>query len=121
MKWFIALAGILWITVGIFGLVASKKTTQALCNWAKNIRRQSLGLLSLIFGVLLLISASSARESWFILMLGILACLKGVVIVLMSEQKLKAVIDWWLAAPELVHKGWATFSLVLGVVIFYII
>ena len=121
MKWFIVLAGIFWISIGLFGLVSTKKATLALSNLVKNTKRQPLGLLSLIFGVLLLISASSARESWFVLALGIMACLKGASLVLMPEKKLRAVMDWWLAAPEIVHRWWAAFVLILGVVMFYII
>ena len=121
MRWFIALVGIFWIVTGIFGLLATKRMTLALSNLIKNTRRQTLGLLILIFGVLLLISAPFAREAWFVVVLGILACLKGATIVLMPEKNLKAVMDWWLAAPEIVHKGWATALLALGVIIFYII
>ena len=121
MRWFIGLVGIFWISIGIFGLVATKRATLALSNLIKNTRRQTLGLVGLIFGVLLLISASSTREAWFVLALGIIACLKGATTALMSEQKLKAIINWWLGAPEIVHKGWATLVLVLGVVMFYII
>ncbi len=121
MGWFIGLVGIFWITIGIFGLVATKRAALALSNLIKNTRRQTLGLVGLIFGVLLLISASSTREAWFVLTLGIITCLKGATTVLMSEQKLKAVCEWWLSAPEIVHKGWAALVLVLGVVMFYII
>lgn len=121
MGWFIALVGMFWITVGIFALVATKRTTLALNNLIKNTRRQTLGLIGLIVGVLLLISASSTTEAWFVRALGILACLKGATTVLMSGQRMKAVMDWWLAAPEIVHKGWGAFMLVLGVVMFYII
>ena len=119
--WFIRLIGLFWVIIGIFGLVATKRLTLTLANLIKNTRRQTLGLISLIAGVLLLISASAATEEWFVLVLGILASLKGATIVLISEHKLKAVMDWWLAAPEIVYKGWAAFVLVLGVVMFYII
>lgn len=121
MGWFIALLGIVWIVFGIVGLVATKRMHLALSNLIKNVRRQTLGLLSLIIGVLLLISASSAREAWFVLMLGIITCLKGVTTILTPQRNLKAIIDWWLSAPEIVHKGWAITLLILGVVIFYII
>ena len=121
MRWFVGLVGLFWIIVGISGLVATRKTTLALCNWVKNTRRQTLGLISLIFGVLLLISASSTQAPWFILALGIIACLKGAAVILMPAKKLQAIIDWWLAAPEIVYKGWAALLLALGVAMFHII
>ncbi len=121
MQLFVILAGLLWVGMGIFGLVATKKAILALSNLVKNTRRQSLGLFSLIFGVLLVISASSVREAWFVLALGVMACLKGVSLVLMPEKKLTVIMDWWLAAPEIVHKCWAAFILILGIVMFYII
>lgn len=121
MKWFLMLMGLFWISIGITGLVATKKMTLALTNFIKNTKRRQLGLISLILGSLLLISASSAREAWFVLALGIVACLKGAITILISDQKLKATMDWWLAAPEIVYKWWAVAILVLGVLMFYII
>lgn len=121
MTVFIRVLGLLYICLGIFGLIATKKFTLTLSNFIKNTRRQTLGLVSLIIGVLLLLAASSARESWFVLALGIIACLKGATTVLMSEHKIKAIIDWWLAAPDIVYKAWATFALILGVALFYVI
>ena len=121
MNWLIALLGIFWIIVGIFGLLATKRLTLALNNLVKNTRQQTLGLLTLIIGILLLISAASAREGWFVVMLGIIICLKGAATVFMPAQDLKAVMHWWLSAPEIVHKGWAACVLILGVLVFYII
>jgi multisubunit Na+/H+ antiporter MnhG subunit len=121
MKWFIILIGIIWIILGLFGLVATKRIATVFSNLVKNTRRKTLGLLGLIFGVLLLLSASSAREYWFVFALGVISCLKGLTIVLISDKNLKAMMDWWLAAPEIVYKGWAAFALVLGIAMFYII
>jgi uncharacterized protein YjeT (DUF2065 family) len=89
-------------------------------NFVKNAKRQNLGLVTLIFGALLLISASSTKEPWFVLMLGTLASLKGTAIVLMPGKILKEITDWWLSAPETVHKVWGMFVLILGVVVIYI-
>lgn len=121
MQWVIVLLGIFWITIGIWGLVSTKKLIQSLSSFIRNTRQQMLGVLGLTVGVLLLIAASSVEQTWFVLMLGAMACLKGAAITLMPEVKLKAVVDWWLSAPEVVYKAWAAFLLVLGVVIFYVI
>lgn len=121
MKWYIVLVGLFWIVIGLMLLAATKKTMLTVTNLIKNTRRQTLGLTSLIFGVLLLISASSTQEAWFVSALGIIACLKGASIVLVSEQKMKEVLEWWMGAPELVHKGWGALILILGIVMFYII
>ena len=121
MRLFIVLIGLFWIIMGLSGIVATRKTTLALCNWARNTKRQTLGLLSLILGVLLLLSASSTEAAWFVLALGIIACLKGSTIILTSEKNLKALIDWWLAGPEFVYRWWAALLLILGVAMFYII
>ncbi len=121
MGWFVRLLGILWIIIGIFGILATKRINLAISNLIINTRQKTLGLISLIAGVLLLLAAASVREGWFVFMLGIISCLKGLSVVLMPAKGLKAVIDWWLAAPEIVHKGWAITALILGVVMFYIV
>ena len=120
MIWFIRLIGLVWIVLGIAGLTATKKSLLALDNFVKNTRTQSLGLLQLIIGVLFLISVSSVSQPWLVLALGIVACLKGATTILISEKKFKEVLDWALKAPDLVYKGCAIFSLILGVAMFYI-
>ena len=116
----IRLAGLLWIVMGTFGLVATGKSISAMTNFVKSTRRQTLGMLSLVFGLLLLISADAAEAPLFVLALGILASIKGLAIILMLEKKFKAVMDWWLAAPQIVYRGWAILALILGVAMFYI-
>lgn len=121
MGWFIGLVGIACIVFGLFALSATKKTNLALANFIKNSKRQSLGLISLIFGVLFIISASATQAAWFILALGIMACLKGASFILMPQKQLKELTDWWFSAPDIVYKGWAAFMLILGIALFYVI
>jgi len=116
----VRLLGLYWIVMGILGLVATKKSILALSNFIKNTKRQSMGMLALVFGILLLISADITEAPWFVLALGIMACLKGMTTILMTEKKFKEVIDWWLAGPDVVYKAWAIFALILGVAMFYI-
>ena len=118
---FIRLIGLLWISAGIFGLIATQKAIALLSNFMKKAHTQSLGLLQLIFGVLLLIFASGTKEAWFVVGLGILSCLKGATAVLMSEKDSNQVLNWGLSAPEVVHKGCAVFLVILGVAMFYIV
>lgn len=116
----IRLAGLIWIVTGTFGLVATKKSILALSNFIKNTKRQRLGMISLVFGLLLLISADAAETPLFVLALGIMGCVKGLATVLMAEKKFQEVTNWFLAGPEIVYKGWAIFALILGVAMFYI-
>ncbi|MBN3037980.1 MAG: hypothetical protein JW869_01025 [Candidatus Omnitrophica bacterium] len=121
MAWFIGLIGLGYIVLGLFWLSATKKTNLALANFIKNTKHQTMGLIALIFGVLFIISATATQAAWFILALGIMACLKGAMFILVPHKKIKEVIDWWFSAPDLVYKGWAVFVLILGIALFYII
>jgi uncharacterized protein YjeT (DUF2065 family) len=121
MAWFIGLIGLCYIIFGLFALAATKKTNAALSNFIKNTKRQTLGLIALIFGVLFIISASATQAAWFVLALGILACLKGAMFILVPQKKIKEMMDWWFSAPDMVYKCWAAFLLVLGIALFYII
>jgi len=112
---FIRLLGLAWIVAGFFGLLATKKSVAALNKFCKSANRQPLGLLSLIFGLVLVIFSSASEAAWFILALGIMASLKGVTIILMPKQKYDSLIEWWLSAPDIAYKGWATLILLLGI------
>lgn len=121
MAWFIGLVGLAYIVLGLFGLVATKKTNLALANFLKNTKRQTLGLIPLIFGVLFIISANATHAAWFVLAIGIISCLKGAMVILVPQKQIKAMLDWWLSAPDIVYKCWAVFALILGIALFYII
>ena len=121
MAWFVGLVGLGYIVLGLFGLAATKKTNLALANFVKNTKRQTMGLIALIFGVLFIISATATQAAWFVLALGIIACLKGAMFILVPQKKIKEMIDWWFSAPDIVYKSWAAFVLILGIALFYII
>jgi uncharacterized protein YjeT (DUF2065 family) len=121
MGWFVGLVGLFYIVFGLFGLASTKKTNLALSNFIKNTKRQTLGLIALIFGVLFIISASATQAAWFVLALGIIACLKGAMCILVPQKQIKEMIDWWFSAPDLVYKSYATFCLILGIALFYIL
>ncbi|MFH1045504.1 MAG: hypothetical protein V1727_00885 [Candidatus Omnitrophota bacterium] len=121
MAWFIGLIGLAWIVAGIFGLTATKKTVLALSNFIKNTKRQSLGLISLILGVLFLISASATTAAWFVIVVGVMGCLKGLAVMFMPQKQLKETIDWWFSAPDTIYKAWAIGMLIFGIALFYII
>lgn len=112
---FIRLVSLLWIVVGFFGLLATKKSVSALNKFCSNANRQSLGLVSLIFGVLLLVASSATKAVWFVMALAIMSCLKGTAVILMPKQKINAIFEWWFSAPEIVYKGWAILMLLLGI------
>ena len=86
LKIIVGLLGLIWIVLGVSGLVSPKKTQLYMSKFLHNYSRQVLGLLALIIGILLLLAAPAVKESWFVLVLGIAGCLKGAMTVIARSR-----------------------------------
>ena len=64
-----------------------------------------------------LLSASSSSQVTFIVVLGLLSLLKGLVFLFGPREKVKGMIDWWLQASDKTHKTWAVGVMGLGIAI----
>lgn len=80
MKIIIYLLGFLWIAAGTIAILYTEDYKAYLKGLTTRLNRMYLALIPALFGLLLLIAASSTGHSWFIGLIGVLGIVKGLLI-----------------------------------------
>lgn len=116
---FIRLIGICVIALGIIFLLNPNMMKEYMAFWTKGKRIYIGASLSIMIGILLLLSASQCRFFWVIAIAGILALIKGIALFVLGPEKLKTKINWWTKRSAIVLRILAFIVLVIGVLLIY--
>jgi uncharacterized protein YjeT (DUF2065 family) len=118
MKWFLYALSLLWISFGAGFIIYTSESKRIINSVVKNLDRRILSALPAIFGVLLVISASESRHSWFIRLIGILAVFKGGLIFWNPQNLCDKTLDWYLnSVSDQTFRFFGIITLILGTVI----
>lgn len=70
--------------------------------------------LRIVFGVALLVAASTSRAPAVISVLGIVVLVAGLIAPFVGPERVRAIVDWWSSLGPLVMRAWAAFALAFG-------
>jgi hypothetical protein len=115
MRVAVALLGLFVLGLGVLGVARPG----ALIGLVERPWRSHTGLyLAVAFrgalGVLLLAAASSTRFPWAIGALGVLALAAAVSLPLLGYERLRKLVDWWLARPAGFVRAWSLAACAFG-------
>lgn len=119
MLLFIKFAGLLFIAVGALSLFNPGIMKPYIAFWQKGKRLMIGGMLSLLFAVLFLSSASNCRIPIVISVCGIMSFIKGVMILLLGSEKMKTMLDWWYKRPASMVRMFGPIVIIFGILIIY--
>lgn len=115
---FLYLISIFWIVMGVLLIFAPELVKKKVCK--KLLEKSDLKKLSalpLIFGVLLLMTSTYNAYRLLVILLGILAIVKGVAMIVATE-KMQKMTDWWLnKASKNILRVWGVVAIVIGSVV----
>ena len=77
------------------------------------------GILSFVIGIIFFRAASQCAISWVVVLFGIIAVIKGIVIFVLGQQKIKSLLDGLTKKPPKALRMVALFDIALGVVLIY--
>jgi len=77
------------------------------------------GIIAILFGIIFLIAASGCRLAWLITILGIWSIIKGVLLLVISKEKLFAYLDWWQNKPSSVLRIFGVITIIFGGLLIY--
>jgi uncharacterized protein YjeT (DUF2065 family) len=118
MKGFLYLVSFLCIGMGGCTILYTDETRRFVKSIFNEIDRKFISAFELIMGILLLISATASRQSWFIRLFGLLAILEGAVIFLIPKNLYDELMDWYLnSASNQTYRLFGILSLILGTAI----
>ena len=115
MKLFLVLIGSFWVILGSLSVFATDLVRKKFFNKLKDMNFKKWSFLPIVIGILFLMAAPVSRIRLFITVLGILGLLKGFYFLLVPQEKIKKVMDWWFNAKNNFYKIWGVVILILGV------
>jgi len=118
MKGFLYVISFFCIAMGCCTILYTDETRRFVKSIFNEIDRKFISAFEIIMGVLLLISATASRQSWFIRLFGLLAILEGAVIFLIPKNLYDELMDWYLnSASNQTYRLFGILSLILGTAI----
>ena len=118
MKGFLYIISFFCIAMGCCTILYTDETRKFVKSIFTEIDRKFISAFELIMGILLLISATASRQSWFIRLFGLLAMLEGAVIFLIPKNLYDELMDWYLnSASNQTYRLFGILSLILGTAI----
>ncbi|MGB5984678.1 MAG: hypothetical protein WBG37_05180 [Desulfobacterales bacterium] len=119
MKWFLLLFSLLMIAAGCGYILYTKMLREALSNLFKASNEKIIAVLVAVLGLVLILSAGAARQSGFIVLLGITAMGKGLFIFLNPKGYYKQAKQWFLEqASDQTYRLFGIIALILGTAVF---
>jgi len=94
MGWILLIIGLLYIVAGSGFILATAETKDIMRGLIDKVDRRLLAALTLVFSILLLLAAASARHPWFIRLLGLLGLIKGGFILADPNGLWRRAADW---------------------------
>ncbi|MEE9401585.1 MAG: hypothetical protein V3V47_00135 [Desulfobacteria bacterium] len=121
MVWYLFVVGLIWVIGGTLMLFAIRVVREEYFSRIKIEDPRKWSPLPLAGGILFLLSASSSSQVTFIVILGLLSLLKGLVFLFGPREKVKGMIDWWFKASDKTYRVWGVVVMGLGIAILFTI
>jgi hypothetical protein len=121
MQYFLYFMVCLW---SVFGLGLMLFPTAMLKFYAafgriKNIKL--LCILPLAFSVLFFLSMKNPKIETFAYVMGLIAAFKGLYLLVIKQEEIKEILDWWMKAPVAFLRIWGAFLIALALVLLSLI
>ena len=111
--------GILIVGMGIFFAVNPLGFKQYISFWKQTKHIKNGGILSVVIGIVFLMAASKCRMELLINILGLLAIIKGVLLLTIAQKHIINYIDWWNNKTPLAAQILGGFAAAFGILIIY--
>jgi uncharacterized protein YjeT (DUF2065 family) len=119
MAWLLMAIGLLWVVLGSLLILYTAAVREALLGGLARWDRRLMALAAGIVGVLLLAASGPARQTEFVLVLGLIAVAKGLFIYVNPRGAYERLIAWYRgAADEQALRFIGILALVLGTALF---
>jgi len=115
MKLFLYLISIFWLLIGLTALITPLKLKTFYTGIVRPVK--ALFILPLIAGLLLLWAQGASRLAPFIMVLGIIALIKGLFILISPTDLLKSTFNYFLGRSVRWWRVYGVFMILLGAVV----
>ena len=116
----VKLLGIVMVVLGVIYFLKPAIYRKYIDFWTKDKSHVYGGLaLAIVIGIILLRAASSCSIPWFVILIGILSLIKGIVGLVVGEQKAIAFAQSFKNKPDKKLRNMGIFAIIVGVLLIY--
>jgi len=109
----LAVGALLLATGG--AVVAAPGRFRRVLTWFVGEGRYGIAVLGRLgLGLVLLLGAADSRVPAVTITLGVLFLLAAAVVPLLGEDRIAGMIEWWLARPDALLRGWGAVVMIVG-------
>jgi uncharacterized protein YjeT (DUF2065 family) len=114
MEWILYAISVLWIGFGSFAIMYTAITREKVNKLVMETDSRILSVLPIIGGILLIIAASAGTHAWFIRFLGLLALLKGALIIVNPQGLWTRTRQWYMELSDQAFRLTGIILVILG-------
>lgn len=119
MAWFLYIISVVYIAFGCSAILAPTETKENMRLITEKGDRRIWAAVAIIFGVLFFFSYASSSHPWIIILVGILALVKGGVFLVNPGDLYERTLKWYYGElTEQTYRIHGIAALILGTVIF---
>ena len=116
-KLFLYIISIFWVIIGVLMVFATDMARKKVMNKFLEISDlKKFSPIPIAIGVLLLLAARYNSYAPFVVIMGVLAIAKGVIMIVATE-KMEKIIEWSKKAKDNAYKVWGVAVIILGSII----
>ena len=119
MEWVIWLISLIWSAWGSLAILYTAQTRETAGKLMAQAGRVPLGAIAVLVGILLIVASRSSQQAGFVLMLGLLAVVKGAVFIWNPKGVYKRLVQWYLdETSDQTLRFFGIIALILGTALF---
>lgn len=116
-KLFLSLISIFWIIIGVLCVFTTDMVRKKFFNKILNFKdMKKISPIPIVIGIFLLLSASYNQYSLLIVLIGLLALLKGIIMIV-APEKMEKMKSWWVKANNKTYKIYGVCIIIMGVIV----
>jgi len=113
---FLYVLSILWIVAGTLLVFAPEVLRKQVFAKIKKLPMKKIGIIPIVIGILIILSAQFNRHTFFVIILGILGIAKGILAVAATEKSMQ-LMDKWLHAKMNTYRIMGVVTIILGSIV----
>jgi hypothetical protein len=119
MNIIIKILGVLFILLGV-GFIIKPQVIQRLFKFIRKGKRIYMAaLLRLVLAVVFLLGAGACRIEWIVAVVGIIFLLSGLLIFIISPEKIRQVLEWLENKPAILFRFLSLVVIAVGAVVIF--
>lgn len=119
MEWILYLISVIWIASGSSFILYTAEARETVRRLIEKSDSKLLAAIPLVVGVLLIVAGSASSHPWFLRLVGLLALIKGGLIIANPENIWSKLTDWYLnQLSDQAYRLIGIIGIILGTAVF---